>query len=269
MKPTHRLLIVSTLTLVFAAAAPAASAQEKTTILLIGKQPDHPWGTHMYLHTLEVLSKCLRQTEGVGTVISDLWPRDPSKLAGVKTIVVYADPGAELLLDSPHAAEFERLMNQGVGLVTLHWASTVRQTNLDRLGDRWMSYLGGTWVSNVGLSTTKSPLKQLIPDHPICRGWTEYELHDEYYLNPTLAKAQPLLQVTTMDQKVPVGWVYQRPDGGRAFATTLGHFYRNFQIDEFRRMIVNGILWTARIEVPMDGAPVTLSEKDLSLPAQP
>jgi hypothetical protein len=42
-----------------------------------------------------------------------------------------------------------------------------------------------------------------------------------------------------------VGWVYERPDGGRTFSTTLGHPYRNFQREPFRRMLVNAILWTA------------------------
>ena len=238
----------------------------KHKILLIGKEPDHPFGTHMYLHTCEMLTKCLKQVEGVETVVSNGWPKDPATLKGVKTIVVYATPGAEFLLDGPHGKEVAKLMDEGVGLVTIHWASAIFQKNLDRLGKQWMGYLGGTWVSNVGLSTEKSSLKQLLPDHPVCRGWKGYDLHDEYYLNPTMAEAKPLLQVTAKGKPLTVAWVHERKDGGRAFGTTLGHFYRNFQIDGFRRMIVNGILWTAKVEIPNDGAPVNLSEEELALP---
>jgi type 1 glutamine amidotransferase len=68
---------------------------------------------------------------------------------------------------------------------------------------------------------------------------------------------------------VVVGWIYERRDGGRSFATTLGHPSKNFQIEAFRRMIVNAILWTAKKDVPQDGAPVGLSEEALALPAQP
>lgn len=245
-------------------------AKPKTKILLIGKQPDHPWGTHMYLHTCEMLTKCLEQAEGVETVVSDGWPEDPEVLKGVDTIVVYTTPAAELLLDGPGAKQFEAMMEEGVGLVTIHWASSVHQKNLDRLGKKWMSYLGGTWVSNVGLSTNKSQLVQLLPEHPVSRGWKQYELHDEYYLNPTMGEAKPLLQVEAKGgQKVVVGWVHERKKGGRAFGTTLGHFYRNFQQESFRRMIVNGILWTAGTPVPEKGAKVTLSEKELALPPKP
>lgn len=243
--------------------------ETKAKVLLIGKDPDHAHGTHMYLHTCEVLAKCLALTDGVETVVSNGWPKDAAVLDGVSAIVVYTSPAAELLLDAPHRDEFESLMSRGVGLVTIHWASSVVKEDLERLGPTWLGYLGGTWVSNVGLHTGKSPLEQLEPEHPICRGWTGYELHDEYYLNPTIADAVPLLQVTVEDKPVVVGWAYDRPGGGRSFATTLGHFYRNFQDERFRRMVTNGILWTAQVEVPPRGANVKLSEADLALPPEP
>jgi len=146
-------------------------AEPSAKVLFVGKQPDHPFGTHMYLHTCGMLAKCLARTDGVETVVSDGWPKDAGVLKGVSTIVMYTTPAAEFLLDAPHRDQVDQLMNQGVGLVTIHWASSVEQGDLQRLGPRWMSYLGGTWVSNVGLYTGKSPLVQLQPDHPICRGW--------------------------------------------------------------------------------------------------
>ncbi|MFT4550222.1 MAG: hypothetical protein ACI9MB_004198, partial [Verrucomicrobiales bacterium] len=105
-------------------------------------------------------------------------------------------------------------------------------------------------------------------EHPVCRGWKPHELHDEYYLKPSIGSGKPLLQVKAPEDEVVVGWVHERAGGGRAFGTTLGHFYRNFQQADFRRMIVNGILWSAHVKVPEAGAPVTLSEEDLALPPQ-
>lgn len=241
-----------------------------TKILFIGKAPDHPHGSHMYLHTCGVLARCVEKTPGVRTQVSNGWPQNRADLEGVKSIVVYTNPAAELLLDGGHRGEVEQLLKQGAGLVTIHWASTVFQKNYDRLGPVWISYLGGTWISNVGLSNGKSRLKQLLPDHPVCRGWQEFELDDEYYLNPVVKLAQPLLQVREKNgQDVTVGWVYERPKGGRSFATTLGHSYVYFQDAAFRRMIVNGILWSAGVEVPAAGAPVDLDEQALALPPKP
>ena len=250
-------------------------------VLFIGKAPDHPHGTHMYMHTSRVLAKCVEKNGGleknggdekngtVETIVSNGWPKDPKALEGVRAIVLYATPGAEFLLDGPGAREFQALVRNGVGVVTLHWASSVFEKNLDRLAKPWGEIFGGYWVSNYGLSTDRSPLTQLVPDHPICRGWKEYELHDEFYLKPVIEKATPLLRVTTKGEDVVVGWSYERPGGGRAYATTLGHYYRNFQIEAFRRMVVNAILWAAKIEVPAGGSDVALSAEELELPPKP
>lgn len=241
----------------------------KPKVLLIGKQPDHPYGSHMYLHTSRMLGECLA-LNGVDSAVSDGWPKDAALLKDVKSIVIYATPAAEFMLDAPHRDDFEAQMKKGVGLVTIHWASSIKMENLDRLGDRWLSHLGGTWISNVGLSTDNSKLKQLLPKHPICRGWSEYDLHDEYYLNPRMGKdAQPLLQVTTKGQDVIVGWAFERPAGGRSYGTTLGHFYENFEREPFRRTIVNAILWTAQIDVPEKGARIDVAAEILKLPPDP
>lgn len=256
--------------LMFTGGVAVADDKPKAKILFIGKNPDHPYGSHMYLRTCGVLAKCSELTPGIETVVSNGWPKDPKTLAGVKTIVIYTNPAAELLLEGPHRGQVDELMKKGVGLVTIHWASSVNKNNLERLGPTWFSYLGGSWVSNVGLSGGKSPLKQLLPEHPICRGWKEYEIEDEYYLDPVIKEAKPLLQVRERKGKdVIVGWVFERGDGGRAFGTTLGHPYQNFQIEAFRRMVVNAILWSAHIEVPKEGAPVNLSAEALALPPKP
>ena len=270
----HRSLIAkSILTLVCLICHRSVLAQAdpdaKTRVLLVGKQPDHPYGTHMYLHTHDVLAKCLKNNGDIETIVSDGWPTDPQELDGVKTIVLYSTPGAEFLLDGPGADSFRQMMQSGVGLVTLHWASSVFEKNLERLGGPWGEYLGGFWVSNYGLSTDRAMLRQLEKDHPICRGGTDYELHDEYYLKPVIKDATPLLQVTTKEQDVVVGWAHERPGGGRSYGTTLGHFYRNFQIDSFRRTVVNAILWTAHQEIPQQGADVSLRDADLELPPKP
>jgi type 1 glutamine amidotransferase len=67
---------------------------------------------------------------------------------------------------------------------------------------------------------------------------------------------------------VVVGWAYERDDGGRAYGTTLGHFYENFERERFRRTIVNAVLWTAHREVPQGGARVDVGDDVLKLPPE-
>jgi hypothetical protein len=253
--------------LALASADALAADKAKSRILFIGSDLDHPYGSHMYMHTCGMLAKCVELTPGVEAVVSKGWPKDAKALDGVKAIVLYSSPGAELLLEGPHRGKVDELMKKGVGLVAIHYAATVKKADYERLAPVWLSYLGGTWISNVGLSAGKAPLKQLIPEHPICRGWHEDVIDDEYYLNPVIKQAHPLLQVREPRGKdVIVGWVYERKGGGRAFGTTLGHPYKNFQLEPFRRMIVNGILWSAHIDVPREGAAVSLSASALALP---
>ena len=41
-----------------------AEAVTQTRVLFVGKEPDHPFGTHMYMHTGNMLAKCLALTHG-------------------------------------------------------------------------------------------------------------------------------------------------------------------------------------------------------------
>ena len=44
-----------------------------------------------------------------------------------------------------------------------------------------------------------------------------------------------------------------RPDGGRGFGFTGGHWHWNWANDNFRKVVLNGIVWVAKLEVPPDG----------------
>ena len=77
---------------------------------------------------------------------------------------------------------------------------------------------------------------------------------------------------TNLPDANPVAWTRLRPDGGRTFYTSMGH-PEDFEVPAFRRLLVNGILWTlnrsasADRRVPPIPAPVATNEdSDLALP---
>src|SRR5437667_11490389 len=106
----HRITNCLTLALMFCAWGPApAGDQAKTKILFIGKNPDHPYGSHMYMHTCGVLAKCAELTAGVETVVANGWPKDAKTLEGVKSIVIYASPAAKLPLEGRQRNPPEKL----------------------------------------------------------------------------------------------------------------------------------------------------------------
>ena len=61
-----------------------------------------------------------------------------------------------------------------------------------------------------------------------------------------------------------LAWAFERADGGRSFGFTGAHFHRNWGDENFRRLVVNAILWTAKVEVPPNGAKVDLDPADLT-----
>jgi len=60
-----------------------------------------------------------------------------------------------------------------------------------------------------------------------------------------------------------IGWAYERKDGGRSFAFTGADWHTNWKADGQRKLVVNGILWSAKVEIPDGGAPVAFDEADI------
>jgi type 1 glutamine amidotransferase len=61
-------------------------------------------------------------------------------------------------------------------------------------------------------------------------------------------------------EKQHVAWAYQRGtdySNGRGFGFTGGHNHINWGSDNFRKLVLNGIIWTAKVRIPSEGASVT------------
>jgi hypothetical protein len=52
-----------------------------------------------------------------------------------------------------------------------------------------------------------------------------------------------------------VMWARERPGGGRGFGFTGGHLHWNWAHDDFRKVILNAIVWCAGLDVPAGGVP--------------
>jgi hypothetical protein len=68
--------LLSTVAVWLLASTALVAANNKTKILLIGKDLDHSRNTHTYMSDCMLLTKCLRQTDGVERVVSNGWPKD-------------------------------------------------------------------------------------------------------------------------------------------------------------------------------------------------
>src|SRR5438876_2277967 len=99
------------------------AAEKKTKTVLIGKDLDHARNTHTYMSDCELLAKCLRQTKGVETVVSNGWPKDPALIKDVTAIVLHNRLGGTMLFRGPQRRQVEEMLKQGVGITAIHWGT--------------------------------------------------------------------------------------------------------------------------------------------------
>src|SRR5262249_4002394 len=152
-----------------------------------------------------------------------------------------------------------------------------------KFGDPYMAILGGYYepgYSDNPHNTTE--VEAADAKDPIARGWKPFKARDEFYFKIRLrdgAKAVIVAKALTgHDKKVydkpVIGGTFLRKDSkgdlgpGRSFGFTGCHFHVNFGIPEFRKLIVNGILWTADVKVPKEGAQVKLKAKVPKVPEE-
>ena len=67
----------------------------------------------------------------------------------------------------------------------------------------------------------------------------------------------PHARKAVLEDKEPqhTAWATQRADGGRGFGCSGGHDHWNWGNPQFRKLILNAIVWTSGTDVPADGVP--------------
>jgi hypothetical protein len=256
--------------------ADVTDAKLAKVVLLAGSVSNKP-GQHEYFAGCALMMNWLKQTPGVAPVMAaEGWPKNESILDGARAVVVFADGGDKLPFLEPKRWERIRtLIKSGAGFVMLHQAVDVPEQNAEEM----KSWLGAVWQKDIGCRGHWDMEFADFPKHPALRGVTRfaapldgwlYNLHFAPGAVPLLAAAVPDKSRTTDDAKKHTGraetiaWAYERPDGGRSFAFTGCDLHRNWSVESQRRFVVNGILWSAKMEVPESGAAVALEQADLA-----
>src|SRR5262249_46242598 len=110
--------------------------------------------------------------------------------------------------------------------------------------------------------------------HPITRGVQPFRANDEWYFKIRFRPDDPRLK-TILTAKELVGhdrkkytdqtvaWAIERKDGGRAFGFTGANFHKNWGIPEFRTLVLNAIVWSAKLEVPSTGIRCDLTDEEV------
>ncbi len=263
---------------VFALSGFATAQDAKTKVLFIAGNPSHGPGEHEHRAGCMLLAKKLEEgMPGIDAEVSWYgWPKDESVFNNVAAVVMYCDGGGGHYANQ-HLDFLQSLVDKGVGIVAIHYGVEVP---IGPSGEKFLQWIGGYFEPNWSVNPHWDADFKTLPEHPITRGVKPFGTNDEWYyhmrfpedmkgVTPILTALPPMSTLERKDgphegnpavrkaveagEVQHVAWAMQRPDGGRGFGFTGGHFHRGWKNDEQRKLVLNAIAWAAKVEVPATG----------------
>lgn len=258
--------------------ASAAAAQGKEIVFLAGPRDHGAPGRHEYEKDLrgmaEALSKASNVTVRTRVIVGRMPPLADLANAAVLVIESSSDRAANethpLFPPDPSTNHsgydaatsawlkgLDTLVKKGMGIVILHYASWVENWAARQY---YIDWTGGLWVQMMSKNPNDQWSVALRNDsHPALRGvkpWTyRDEIFSKYFLPDDPRRTDLLVgtpQRATLGPQV-IAWAYQRADGGRSIVFGGMDYHDNLKLDDFRRFLLNSIVWAAGSDVPAGG----------------
>jgi hypothetical protein len=270
-------------------------ADGRKKLVLVAGRPSHGPGAHEFRAGCLLLEKCLAAAcpQLVTEVYAGGWPTDPTAFDNADAVFFFADGGGgHPVLQSNRLAQIDALAKRGIGIACLHYAVEVPK---EKGGPQFLDWMGGYfephWSVNPHWTLAQT---ELAAGHPITRGVNPFETKDEWYYH--MRFKEPADGLTMILTAVPpdstrerpdgphsnnptvrankggrevLAWAYERPEGGRGFGCTGAHFHANWGNDDFRKLMLNALAWTAGLDVPSEGLVSVVSEDDLQANLDP
>jgi hypothetical protein len=270
-----RLLVTSALVaLLTPATSSPASAEPANTrkIVFVHGKASHGYGGHAYGAAFRMLARILNENVPAVEALVVRDDADLSPLDSAAAIVLGSDGGS---LVKSLGDRLEPLMDRGVGLACIHY--TVDPADPKAVG-RLIAWIGGAYERHWSVNPHWEADFKSFPDHPVARGLRPFKARDEWYYHmrfaPEMKGVTPILSAVPPEstRRGPdgphsgnphvrarsgmaevVGWVYERPGGGRGFGFTGMHTHWTWAQDSYRKAVLNALVWISGAEVPEGG----------------
>ena len=244
-----------------------------TDIMIVVGPSNHAPGSHEVQAGARLMANCLENAinvKGIDAEVYYEWPSDSAIHRSASTVVFIGDqfpgerlPGSDAIMDA-----LAKMMKRGCGIVCVHYATGLGARDVTEAGDHpLLHWTGGYFATRCKHHQSKArifdaTIKKGKTGHPVMRGWETFKLRDEPYtrnyfglkgLAPGVYSLATAQYPPTDPRTEIIAWGIDRKDGGRGMGVTMPHFYRNWERDELRKFIMNGIVWTAGLDVPKAG----------------
>ncbi|MEE9368066.1 MAG: ankyrin repeat domain-containing protein [Pontiella sp.] len=232
------------------------------SILLIAGTPSHGAGEHEFYDAAKILANALDESGfNIKTMIHhDTWP-ERAALDKVDVLVLHCD-GEDKHVALGHEGELLALKEKGVGMVVLHYAV---DGSVGMLNETLMKLIGGCYVKGKSFNPVWTMEDPIIEPHSVTRGVNPFELKEEWYYDLQFGDVVPLFKAVPPeeDKAHTLAWTF----GDNAFGFTGGHFLNSWAQPDYRKLVLNAIIWSAGLEVPDDGVesadPVVAKNKSM------
>jgi len=256
---------------------------DRTVLCFVSHETSHGFGAHEYAPGCRLIGQWLEETypeAGIEARYAVGWPEDPETFFADADSVIFFCTGGGRHLVNGHVPEFDEVMRTGAGLACLHYAVEVP---IGPSAKGMLAWMGGYFEAHWSVNPHWKAEFESFPDHPAANGLDPFSLKDEWYFHmrfreglkgvtPILSAVAPestmkrkngshsgnphVREAVAAGEPQHLGWTYERGDAyrnGRGFGFTGLHFHWNWQNDPFRKAVLNGVAWTARLDVPDEG----------------
>ena len=208
----------------------------------------------------------------------DGWPKNDKIFEGAKAVVFYMDGGdGHPILKKEHQEVVQKLIDQGVGFVNLHYAVEYPKSQSDHV----LQWLGGYYETNFSTNPHWDADFKKLPEHRSHAASSRSQIRDEWYFNirfePESKGVTPILVATPPDNvrgtaaakehhgpRGIVAWAFDRDNGGRQFRLHRRPLPRQLGRRELSPARRQRHPVVGQVDVPKDGAKVDFDPADLN-----
>lgn len=245
-------------------------------IVLVTGEKSHPATMHEYVKNVRLIKTMLDNSPNIQGIETEIvyrgWPENISVLENADLIMVISDgrdgaSGVEVpFMTDDRMAIMQKQIDRGCGLMTFHFSTFAP----DKYGNQILDWSGGyfDWENDKGerewysaIEFKEEEIALPAEGHPVLNGVNPFKTYEEYYYNIRFRENDPgLTPIVTVPSLASerelgdvVAWAVERKNGRRGFGTTLGHLYANWKNDNYRKLLLNAIVWSAGADVPAGG----------------